>query len=199
MNKNESKYFNTARKMQEALIRLVDRKDFEFISVKEICVEAGVNRSTFYLHYDNPNDLLTETMEEVYKDFLARFEEAGKGISSPDLESAGQAELFLMTPQYLDPYLDFVKENRKLFKIMNHKSGLVGTEKTYARWFTEIFAPILSRFGVPEFEQPYIMTFYLKGLIGVIEEWVDHDCDLSNADVMEILKKCIMTPPSMNV
>lgn len=51
MNKNESKYFKSAEKMQSALISLLDKKDFELISIKEICETAGVNRSTFYLQY----------------------------------------------------------------------------------------------------------------------------------------------------
>ena len=53
MNKNESKYFNTALLMDEALLILLETKEFEFITVKEICLKAGVNRSTFYLHYQN--------------------------------------------------------------------------------------------------------------------------------------------------
>ena len=53
MNKNESKYYNTALLMDEALIQLLEKKEFEYISIKEICEKAGVNRSTFYLHYDN--------------------------------------------------------------------------------------------------------------------------------------------------
>ncbi|MBE6004695.1 MAG: TetR/AcrR family transcriptional regulator [Lachnospiraceae bacterium] len=73
MNKNESKYFKSAEKMHTALLTLLDSKDFELISVKEICETAGVNRSTFYLHYDNVNDLLHETVEAVYKDFFGRF------------------------------------------------------------------------------------------------------------------------------
>lgn len=52
MNKSESKYFNTALKMDEALIDLLKEKELEFITVKEICERAGVNRSTFYLHYE---------------------------------------------------------------------------------------------------------------------------------------------------
>ena len=67
MNKNESKYFKSAEKMHAALLTLLDNKGFELISVKEICETAGVNRSTFYLHYDNVNDLLQETMEAVYQ------------------------------------------------------------------------------------------------------------------------------------
>ena len=62
MNKNESKYYNTALLMDEALLQLLEKKDFAFISVKEICQKAGVHRSTFYLHYENTNELLEETI-----------------------------------------------------------------------------------------------------------------------------------------
>ena len=84
MNKNESKYFKSAEKMHNALITLLDSKDFEYITIKEICETAGVNRSTFYLHYDNVNDLLQETVEAVYKDFFGRF--GAEGAESIDID-----------------------------------------------------------------------------------------------------------------
>ena len=62
MNKSESKYFNTATKMDLALISLLKKKPFEYITVSEICETAGVNRSTFYLHYETVSDLLDETI-----------------------------------------------------------------------------------------------------------------------------------------
>ena len=58
MNKHESKYFNTALLFDEALIELLNQKDIEYITVKEICKKAGVNRTTFYLHYETIDDLL---------------------------------------------------------------------------------------------------------------------------------------------
>lgn len=63
MNRNESRYFKTAAKMDEAFLRLIEEKDLEFITVKEICNKAGVNRSTFYLHYETIDDLLSESLE----------------------------------------------------------------------------------------------------------------------------------------
>ena len=73
MNKSESKYFNTALLMDEALLQLLEKKDFAFISVKEICQKAGVNRSTFYLHYENTNELLEETIERLNERFVSSF------------------------------------------------------------------------------------------------------------------------------
>ena len=61
MNKSESKYYNTALLMDEALLLLLEKKEYEFITIKEICEKAGVNRSTFYLHYETIADLLNET------------------------------------------------------------------------------------------------------------------------------------------
>ena len=168
MNKNESKYFKSAEKMHNALITLLDSKDFEYITIKEICETAGVNRSTFYLHYDNVNDLLQETVEAVYKDFFGRF--GAEGAESIDIDDKDDEKLFLVTPGYLMPYLNFVEENRKLFYLMYEKNEMMGAEKTYETWFKNIFGPILTRFGVPENEQPLIMIFYLKGIIGVVIE-----------------------------
>ena len=65
MNKSESKYFNTAKKMDKALISLLEEKSFEYITVSEICKRAEVNRSTFYLHYETMDDLLSECIEYV--------------------------------------------------------------------------------------------------------------------------------------
>ena len=73
MNKNESKYFNTAVRMDKALIELLEKKDFEYITIKEICQAAGVNRSTFYLHYENTADLLKETTGYITDSFLSYF------------------------------------------------------------------------------------------------------------------------------
>ena len=192
MNKNESKYFKSAEKMHTALLTLLDSKDFELISVKEICETAGVNRSTFYLHYDNVNDLLQETVEAVYKDFFGRFDAEGPGAL--DIDEKKEDELFLVTPKYLMPYLDFVEENRKLFYLMYEKNEMMGAEKTYETWFKTIFGPILTRFGVPQKEQPLIMVFYLKGIIGVVTEWVRGGCAESKDEIISVIQKCIIKP-----
>ena len=65
MNKSESKYFNTALRMDEALLALLEQKDLEYITVKELCRQAGVNRSTFYLHYETIGDLMNEALDRL--------------------------------------------------------------------------------------------------------------------------------------
>ena len=73
MNRSESKYFNTALRMDEALLALLEEKDLEYITVKEICHRAGVNRSTFYLHYETIADLVDEALEMINQRFRSYF------------------------------------------------------------------------------------------------------------------------------
>ena len=102
MNKNESKYFNTAILFDEALIYLLEKKDIEYITVKEICNKAGVNRSTFYLHYESINDLLDETMNYINKKFINYFDESARGFIEK-IKFASLEDLKLIERKYLNP------------------------------------------------------------------------------------------------
>ena len=115
MNKSESKYFNTALAMDNALIALLEVKDLEYITVKEICEKAGVNRSTFYLHYETITDLVNEAMESVDTRFLSYFAQDTKDIWDK-INGNELSELILITQDYLKPYLRFISDNRKVYR-----------------------------------------------------------------------------------
>ena len=130
MNKNESKYFNTAVKMDKALLSRLEKKDFEFITIKEICDTAGVNRSTFYLHYDNTSDLLQEATKYIIETFLSYFTIDTKPISNRYSEGELNNLIFI-TPEYLTPYLTFIKENKRLFKVSKILFNTMGLEEVH--------------------------------------------------------------------
>ncbi|MDE7384341.1 MAG: TetR/AcrR family transcriptional regulator, partial [Anaeroplasmataceae bacterium] len=66
MNRSESKFQNTANKMGSAFITLLETKEFLDITIMDICKAAGVNRSTFYAHYDNTSLLYTSPSPRDY-------------------------------------------------------------------------------------------------------------------------------------
>ena len=82
MNKSESKYFNTAVRFDKALLSLLEKKPFEYITISEICKKAEINRSTFYLHYENTSDLLKETTIYVLDNFTSYFSVDVESITS---------------------------------------------------------------------------------------------------------------------
>ena len=197
MNKNESKYFNTATKMDEALIALLEKKDFPYITVKEICREAGVNRSTFYLHYENTSDLLKETTRYIIDKHLAYYSSEVTGISLR-FDVCEKSELLFVTAEYLTPYLTFIKENQRIFKISIKQFNTMNFGEVYERMFTHVFSPILARFKIPEKERAYVMKFYLTGIFAIVMEWLDKDCSEDISTIIKIITDCVMGDRGVN-
>ena len=197
MNKNESKYFNTAIRMNEALISLLEKKDFEYISIKEICTEAGVNRSTFYLHYENTADLLKETTRYVIDKHLAYYKIDKERISLR-FETKTREELLFITEEYLTPYLTFIKGNQRLFKVSIKQFHSMNMYEVYGRMFEHIFSPILARFAVPEAERSYVMKFYLNGIFAIIMEWIGKNCADDMKAVTRVIINCVMGERKIN-
>ena len=191
MNKNESKYFNTAQKFDKALLSLLEKKEFEYITIREICEKAGVNRSTFYLHYENTCDLLRETTGYVIDSFLSYFTNDRNSISL-NLEECNINELFFITPKYITPYLTFIKDNRQIFKTTLKHFGTMEFDRVYQKMFDNIFSPVLSRFKFPENERAYVMKFYLSGITAIVMEWLENNCSESIENITKIIIDCIM-------
>lgn len=191
MNKNESKYFHTAIKMDEALISLLEKKEFAYITVKEICEVAGVNRSTFYLHYENTSDLLRETTQYILDKHFSYYDVDAKDVVDR-LDSFDQKELIFVTHEYLMPYLTFIKENRRIFKIAIKEFQAMNMNKVYDKMFKYIFEPILARFHVSPNKRPYVIKFYLTGVFAVVMEWLNNDCAEDINLVIEVITDCVM-------
>lgn len=171
MNKSESKYYNTSLLMDEALLILLEKKEFEFITIKEICQKAGVNRSTFYLHYENTTDLLEETIGYINNKINNTFKEKILDINNIDKE-----DLFFITPKYLKPYLELVKENKRVFKLIHDKPHLFKNKEMADRLYHDLFSVVLTKYNVPENIKKYVFAYFTEGVLSIIMKWLEYDC-----------------------
>ncbi|MBQ9031436.1 MAG: TetR/AcrR family transcriptional regulator C-terminal domain-containing protein [Parasporobacterium sp.] len=74
MMKNEDTRVQFTKKiLKDALLKLLKTKPITRVTIKELCEEAGLNRGTFYLHYNEPNDLLREIEEEFVQEKMSFF------------------------------------------------------------------------------------------------------------------------------
>ena len=60
MENTDNRVRYTKKVLQETLMKILQKKHIDKVTVKELCEEASVNRGTFYLHYSTPNDVLME-------------------------------------------------------------------------------------------------------------------------------------------
>lgn len=189
MNKSESKYFNTALRMDEALLALLEKKDLEYITVKEICRQADVNRSTFYLHYETISDLVDETLEMINQRFRSYFPQQEEELLR-DMDSREREDLVLVTREYLLPYLRFIRDNKKVYRVAFRNPSSVRAHTRYRELKQDILNPILERFKIPVDHRDYYMAYYVEGITAIIKEWLRQDCADEVEMIADIIESC---------
>lgn len=192
MIRRNSRYFETAELMDKAFLDLLEERDFELITAKDVCARAGVSRSTFYLHYESFADLVEESVRFVFGRFRETFSQEAEREVFACLASDRRVELNFVAPEYLKPYLEFIRENRKLFAAMVRNSGVLGMHDAYAKMERHLIAPILDRYRVPEWKRRYMMRFYIGGLMAVLEEWIRRGCEDPIDEIASIMQQCCM-------
>lgn len=189
MTRSESKYFATAARMDEALLELLSEKDLDFITVKEICARAEVSRSTFYLHYETIGDLLEESLRHMQEQFWAMYQNTQAVL--PDLHCSDRNELMLITPEYLCPYLEFIRSHQRLYRATIEHPAVFRSDEGERALFRMLIGPVMERFGVPAAERRYRAMFYLRGITGIVEEWLRGGCADSVEQMAAVIRSCI--------
>jgi AcrR family transcriptional regulator len=82
----DPRILRSRRMLMDALTSLLNRKEFDDISIQEIADEATLNRATFYLHYPDKQALLQAMTAERFRDLIAR-----RGLGFTNCDSALRA------------------------------------------------------------------------------------------------------------
>ena len=99
----------TKRMMKDSLLELMEKMPLSKITIKDVCDNADVNRTTFYVYYESIDQLLNDIENDIF----------AKIPISQDVPTAGAHNEFLET---LAAFFDYIKENRKIFEVLILKS-----------------------------------------------------------------------------
>lgn len=64
-NKMDRRTIYTLNVIKEAFLKLINQEEYAKITVTQVCKEADITRSTFYIHYNNLNDVLNKVLDEA--------------------------------------------------------------------------------------------------------------------------------------
>ena len=73
---------------------------------------------------------------------------AGHRGIHPETRDCPREELYLITPEYLTPYLSFIREHQRLMQTALAHAATLGLENSYAGLLRHVIGPILDRYGV---------------------------------------------------
>jgi len=87
MNKRENqRVLLTKRLLKEGLLRLLQYQSLEKINISELCNESGINRTTFYKHYNSPQDVLSDIEFDLYQEYKVLADQSPEKNLRHDIE-----------------------------------------------------------------------------------------------------------------
>ena len=156
---------NAKEKLIESFFNLLSVKDFNSISISELCKVANVHRSTFYSYFDNLYELLEASKEFALKKFSNQF-----NIDIVNLNDD------LMTFDILTLYLSFIKKNKNLYVAYFTNAEILSSNKSFSSLYENIILPRALKQGLEdENKLKYITLFFVGGITNIIKQWIDNN------------------------
>ena len=166
---------NTKEALAAAMKKMLAIKPLEKITVKDLVEECGVNRQTFYYHFDDVYDLLEWVFEEDANRVLPS--EIGD-----DIVSERWRECVLV-------YFHYLNENRSMvLNIYNsqNRSYMLRYYKEKLRMCVHGFAVIASQGqNIDWADLEYVVDFYVNGVVGIISMWLDNNMEIGPEATVE--------------
>lgn len=178
MKKEDLRIIKTKQSIKDSFIELVKEKGYNKVSVTDIVNKANINRNTFYLHYEDKEDLIKQLLNDSavkigsllgYADFLKHTNFSniselqirwGLRIILKNMED--ELDLFktVLNDISLQGYFDHVLETMKLaiavlLDVNNPKSNLV-------------------------------FEYTMSGIFGLVKQWIKNP-SISTSEVAKIL------------
>ena len=156
--------------LQQGLLKILQRKHIDKVTVKELCDEAKVNRGTFYLHYATPNDLLMEIEQQFIDDNMIYF----APYMNDGYETHMLAGVFTSILKNKELCLIIMGKNGNP-KFLDRMEGMVRS-RIIDGWCREF--PQYSREHLD-----YVFDFIFTGSMRLILNWIEDDHGLSTRDL----------------
>ncbi len=187
MNFTDLRILKTQERLQNALLELLEIKEFKAITVKEICDKAGISRNAFYQHYGYKEDLFDQ--------MVARATERVRDSLNPIIPDASQLRQDSVA-SYAKHIIDGISEVKELIYVM-----LKGDDGKFLRQLTDLMfgqnlTNALSFFSVKDsMELRLYYEFVSAGMAAFIIKWI-LEGELSEDKAADLLANILLQVPS---
>ncbi|GCF92959.1 TetR family transcriptional regulator [Enterococcus florum] len=168
---NNRRTIYTKKAIREAFLHLLELKEVEKITVKEITDLADINRGTFYKYYKDTFDLLQKIEEEILSDLLGQIQLNDQPMEYwltallEKIEDSPEVRILVLgnnTRTLLIPLLERIKPK---------------TFKHFLQFFPEATTD----------EMELYLAYFVEGSVGLITRWLKDYKTMSAQKVCSLL------------
>ncbi|MCY8309872.1 TetR/AcrR family transcriptional regulator [Bacillus vallismortis] len=160
----------TNQYLRDALIALLKEKDANSITIQEITEKADLTRGTFYLHYQDKQDFLFQSMTEVLDDLIRQVKP-----ETPDEPVSIDED---HPPLSFVKLFEYIHEHAEYFQVMLSDRGLpqfrsLMAEFVQKRIYEELLSSIKESDKALQVPKEILISYITSAHIGVICSWLE--------------------------
>ena len=166
--KIDRRILRTRKLLWEALIALIQEKDYSEITIQDIADRADVNRVTFYLHYRDKQDLLVKSVEVIFEELAAR--------TSP---LTGEAFRLDVPPEGMTQVYQYIAENAGFYRKLLSENGIPFLVDRLRKFLADLtiqrFRMVMQPGSAGPIPLEIVAEYAAGSIIGLITWWLEND------------------------
>ncbi len=144
--------------LRDAMLQLLPKRGWDELNILEICEEANVGRSTFYVHYRSKDDLLCESLNDL-RDALCATAKEGSEPYHP--------------LAFMPGLLAHMVEQRRTFKAVIGRRSSQGVERRFREMVFQLIEQDIAKQNYPKVQQQMVGRYLAGGVVDLMAWWVD--------------------------
>lgn len=181
MATTDKRYIRTHKLIRDVFEQQIIAKDYNDITISLITKEAGINRKTFYLHYESLNALMSEFIDDIVKEIMEY------------LVTVRPEKGSTITPGMLSGFFQLLSQKKSLHKRLICSPG-------YKFVFHEISDKLVwhnqtlitNSNPADNYAKRILMIYITHGIMLIYRDWLIHDCPISEEDLGKITEQLII-------
>lgn len=173
--KVDRRVIKTRRQLKKGLAALMKEKSVNQITVKELVEEVDINRSTFYLHFKDIQDLLREIEENMEAQIK-------RAIEEHPIVSRNENAFY-----FIEDMFRVLDEEREISKALIGPNGDMGFIHRIERIIKENSRGTLEKmFPGKKEDLKYFYAFCLSGCLGLVKVWLNEGEEKSPEEMAQM-------------
>ncbi len=165
MQKESRRVKMTKMLLNEGFLKFLAEKPLSRITVKEICEDADMNRSTYYMHFTDPYDQLKKLEADIMVDMTIYVD----GIVTEGLHDDKKQR------KIIKGVLEYIQSKKYVFQILLGKVGDLDLQRDILTFFGERIFQNEHTNTLPGMRKAYQFIYADMGSFGLIYYWIMDD------------------------
>lgn len=180
----DRRIIKSKKAMKDAMLSLMQEKDFKEISISNIVRKADLNRGTFYKHFQYKEDLLNEIIDEVIIDLVESYREPYKDIKLLEVNKLTTSAIKVF---------DHVSNYSSFYSLIVQTNALAGFQQKFCVVLKELtLTDLEDSLPNPKINRELHASYQAYAILGLIIEWINGGFKYSSIymaeQLLEILK-----------